>query len=296
MTTKIIKNTEITRPDTTPIKSSILDHATVETVTEFGLRNNSGLWPSYNCLDTLVPSPMCPDPLLGESGGFKTFSGGGWVPGFDFAIHGGIQCSPVGLNVEDFRSELSRIFEANEGKGVEQALLLNRFVELALGSDDPPNSPSWPEPVDLTPDCDITVAMALALLEGYARSIYAGVPTLHIPAAAGSLLNERLVWEGDKAYTRLGSKVAMGGGYDNVDDLTSGVWDLYATGEVFVEKSTDITIHTDVLPGDGSGVGSDENGLADNTTVALVEKMFRVGVDCFVAKATATVWSCDGSL
>ncbi len=296
MTTKIIRGDEILRPATAPIKSSILDHATVETVEEFGLRNNSGLWVSYNCLDTLVPTPICPDPLLAESGDFKQFSRGGWVPGFEFAVHGAVQCSAVGLDTEDFNSELSRIFEANEGKGVEQALLLNRFVELALESDDPPNSPSWDAPVDLTPTCAVSAPVALALLEGYARSVYAGVPTLHIPAAVGSLLNERLIWVGDEAFTRLGSKVAMGGGYDDQSLLETGTWDLYATGEVFVEKSTDITINQIVRPGDGSGVGSDENGLADNTVVALVEKMFRVGVDCFVAKATATVWSCDGSI
>jgi hypothetical protein len=292
MTTTIIRNNEISRPTTTRIKSSILDHATVEPVESFGLRNESGLWPSYNCLDTLVPTPMCPDPTLGDDGNFKQFSGGGWVPGFSFAVHGGIQCSPVGLDKADFESELARIFELNEGKGVEQALLLNRFVANPLESDSLPNSPSWEDPIDLTPGCPVTVGVALALLEGYARSIYAGVPTLHIPAAVGSLLNERLIWEGDKAFTRLGSKVAMGGGYDNPDMLETGEWDLHATGEVFVEKSTEINVNVGVLPSDGSGVGSGENGLADNTHVALVEKMFRVGVDCFVAKATATIWDC----
>jgi hypothetical protein len=292
MTTTIIRNNEITRPTTTRIKSSILDHATVETVESFGLRNESGLWPSYNCLDTLVPTPICPDPLLDDEGAFKIFANGGWSPGFSFAVHGGIQCSPVGLDEADFKSELGRVFELNEGKGVEQALLLNRFVGNPLESDAAPNSASWEDPIDLTPGCAVTASVALALLEGYARSIYAGVPTLHIPAAVGSLLNERLIWEGDKAFTRLGSKVAMGGGYDHLDFLETGVWDLYATGEVFVEKSTEISVSVDVLPGDGSGTGSGENGLADNTTVALVEKAFRVGVDCFVAKASATVWDC----
>jgi hypothetical protein len=113
-----------------------------------------------------------------------------------------------------------------------------------------------------------------------------------MPAAAASMLNERIVWNGDLAFTRSGSKVAFGGGYDDPDMLASGQWDMYATGEVFVERSTSVNVNTNVIPGDGSGVGSDENGLADNTAVSLVERMFRVGVDCFVAKATATVWDC----
>lgn len=292
MTTTIIRNSEITRPTTTPIKSSVLDHATVETVEEFGLRNNMGLWPSYNCLDTLVPTAMCPDPLLGDSGGFKQFSTGGWNPGFEFGLQGAIQCSPVGLDKADFESELGRVFELNEGKGVEQGLLLNRFVAQVVDSDEVGLIPEWDAPVDLTPACAVSAGVALALLEGYARSIYAGVPTLHIPAAVGSLLNERLIWVGDKAFTRLGSKVAMGGGYDDPTMLATGEWDLYATGEVFVERSSTVNVTQFVRPADGSGVGSEENGLADNTIVALVERMFRVGVDCFVAKATATAWDC----
>jgi hypothetical protein len=287
MTTTIIKADEITRPTTTPVKSSILDHATVEEVESFGLRNNSGLWPSYNCIDTLVPTVMCPDPLMSETGEFKNFSKASWMPGFEFAVIGAVECSLVGLDRADQDAELLRVFELNEGKGVEQALLLNRFV--ATESDAPV---AWDAPVDLTPGCAISVSIALALLEGYARSIYAGVPTLHLPSAAASLLNERLVWQGDLAFTRLGSKVAFGGGYDDPDALATGLWDLYATGEVFVEKSDRINVNPNVIPGDGSGVGSDENGLADNTAVSLVERMFRVAVDCFVAKATATVWDC----
>jgi hypothetical protein len=287
MTTTIIKADEIIRPTTTPLKSSVLDHAKVDTVESFGLRNNAGLWPSYNCIDTLVPTAQCPEPLLGESGGFKIFTNAGWVPGFEFSVYGAVQCSLVGLDRADQDAELVRVFEANEGKGVEQGLLLNRFV--ATDSDAPV---MWDEPVDLTPGCAITLPIALALLEGYARSIYAGVPTLHLPAAAVSMLNERIVWNGDLAFTRSGSKVAFGGGYDDPDMLDSGLWDLYATGEVYVEKSDKINVNANVIPGDGSGTGSDENGLADNTAVSLVERMFRVAVDCFVAKATATVWDC----
>lgn len=287
MTTTIIRANEITRPTTTPLKSSVLDHATVDTIESFGLRNNAGLWPSYNCIDTLVPTAMCPDPLLGDSGGYKNFSSAGWIPGFEFAVIGAVQCALVGLDVADQNAELLRVFEANEGKGVEQGLLLNRFI--ASDSDSPV---MWDEPVDLTPGCPITLPIALALLEGYARNIYAGVPTVHMPAAAASMLNERIVWNGDLAFTRSGSKVAFGGGYDDPDMLASGEWDMYATGEVFVERSSSVNVNTNVIPGDGSGVGSDENGLADNTAVSLVERMFRVGVDCFVAKATATVWDC----
>lgn len=282
MTTKIIRGSEITRPDTTPLGSSVLDHATVVENASFGLRNNDGLWPSYNCLDTFVPTPICPDPLA-----VKTFGFAEWMPGMEFAIYGGVQCKAVGLDVADQKAEVARVFDANSGKGIEQVLLFNRFV--ASDSDAPVQ---WDAPVDLTPTSSVGVSAAIGILEGYAAATYAGVPTLHLPrtvvtiAFGLGLLRE----EGGKFYTKSGSKVAAGGGYDSTG-VPTGSYDLYATGEVYIERSEEINVQTHVLPGDGSGLGSDENGLSDNTVVSLAERMFRVGVDCFVAKVTATVWS-----
>lgn len=284
MTVQIIKGREVVRPTTTPLKSSVLDHvAAAGSLVEnghFGLRNNEGLWPSYNCLDTLVPTPLCPDPMSG----FKEFGVGEWIPGFEFAVYGGVQCSAVGLDKADMRAELARVFGLNEGKGVEQVLLLNRFIATDSGV-----TPAWADPTDLTPGSAITVATALALLEGHAAAVYAGVPTIHMSRVAASLLNERIVWQGDLAYTRMGSKVAMGGGYDSAD-VSDGTVDMFATGEVYVERSSEVSIpDLMVIPGDGSGVGSDDNGLADNTVLGFAERAYRVGVDCFVAKVTGTL-------
>lgn len=275
----IIRGAEVSRPTPEPIQSSVMDHATVVDKSDFGLRNNEGLWPSYNCLDVLVPTPICPEPLATEA---KLFSTAPWAPSFEFAVYGGVQCSAVGLDAADQKSEIQRVFEANEGKGVEQALLANRFVAEAGGL--------WDAPTDLTPVAAVTLPIALAILEGYAAAVYSGVPTIHMSRAAASLLNERIVWRGDKAYTRSGSKVAIGGGYDT-DEVPDSTWDLYATGEVYIERSEAVNVQSYVLPGDGSGTGSGENGLSDNTVIGLAERMFRVGVDCFVAKVTGTVWS-----
>ena len=63
MSTKIVKETGVARPEPDALTSSVLDHATIKEVTSFGLRNNDGLWPSYNCLDTTIPTPMCPVPV-----------------------------------------------------------------------------------------------------------------------------------------------------------------------------------------------------------------------------------------
>lgn len=285
---RLIEGPGITRPSTTRPRSSVLDHATVRDITNgFGLRNDDGLWVSYNCVGTATPTPICPDPL-GVEDYFKEFATADWIPGYTFAMYAGVQCQTVGLDRADMESELRRVYEEIEGKGVERSLLDNRFVA-ATGSDAP-----WGAPTDLnSTGVEITPATALALVEGYAAANYAGVPTIHMPRAAASFLNERLVWEGDKAFTRLGSKVAVGGGYD--EDPTAIEWDIYATGEVYVERSTKIELTEVVRPGDGSGMGSDQNGLEPNTTISLAERMYRVAVDCFVVKATGTVAPLEGA-
>lgn len=279
---KIISGADISRPTPEALGSSVLDHATVVDNARFGLRNNEGLWPSYNSLDTLTPVSICPDPFTG----FKAFGVAEWVPAFEFGLYGGAQCLAVGLDEADQKSEVSRVFGLNEGKGIEQMLRDVRFV--ASDSDSPV---AWDGPEDLTPSGgSIPLTVAVGLLEGYAAQVYAGVPTLHIPRAAIAILMGAgvVVKEGDKFFTKTGSKVAAGGGYD--DDLISGEWTLYATGEVYIERTTTIEVQSTVIPGDGSGRGSDENGLSDNTVVTLAERLYRVAVDGFVASVTAAVW------
>jgi hypothetical protein len=307
MTVTIVKGDEILRPDTTPLKSSVLDHAraagNVHDIPEgkgFGWRNDRGLWPSYNMLETLVPTSLCPEPTLSESGEYKTFDTAGWMPGLTFAVYGGVQCKSVGLDKQDMIAEIDRVFALNEGKGIEQALLGNRFVpqdEIVPGSDEPASMEGiWDAPVDVTPgDADgISPRVAIGLLEGWAAQNYAGVITIHMPRTLGTILgSDVIVWEGDLAYTRMGSKIAFGGGYDE-DTPQNGVFSIFATGEVFIERSVTLTVNSMTMPNDGSGTGSDQNGLAPNTVIALVERMFRVAVDGFVAKCIATVPSVTG--
>lgn len=281
MPTQIRQEVAARRPVPAPVTSSVLEHATVVDVNEFGLRNNEGLWPSYNCMDTLVPTELCPAPLQTVSP--LDYASGEWQPAFEFGVYGAIKCHAVGLDEADQRAEVERVFARNEGKGVEAALLANRFVE-DTGHED---EPWWDAPVDLTEDLSVPLSVALALLEGTAAAQYAGLPTIHMPRAAATVLEGSglIVWDGTKAFTKNGSKVAIGGGYDV--DLETGLWDLYATGEVYVERSTMLRNNAYVIPGDGARTAGD---LDDNYAIAVAQRMYRVGIDCFVAKATGKVW------
>lgn len=284
MTVKIIRGAEVNRPEPDALISTVLDHATVISKDDFGIRNNEGLWPSYNCLDTLVPwAHGCEDQ---EANAAKVFTSVGWVPGFEFAVYGGAQCNAVGLDKDDQKSEVKRVFERNEGRGVEQALRLNRFVATDPGAD-----VEWDAPDDL--GTAPSLVAAIGMLEGYAATQYAGVPTLHLPRAVITMAfgSGALVEKDGKFFTKAGSKVAAGGGYDDDTAPISGTMAFYATGEVYVEQSELLDVQSYVLPGDGSGTGDGQNGLTHNTVISLTERMYRVGIDCFAAKVSATVWA-----
>lgn len=292
MTAQMIGGPEVNRPTPDPLTSSVLDHATVVDLTKgFGYRNNEGLWPSYNCLDLLTPTAGCPVPMVGQ----KVFVGASWQPAFNFAVYGGTQCHAIGLDQEDQEAETVRVFRLSEGKGVERALREIRFVAAEEpGSDDPisPYFGQWDAPEDLTPGMAVSLPVALALLEGDAAAKYVGLPTIHMPRAAATVLEVSglIVWNGGKAYTKNGSKVAIGGGYDDPEMLASGLWDMYATGEVYVERAPLLGPWTRaVIPGmvDPS---SDGNDLTENAVMTLVERQFRVAIDCYVAKSTGRVW------
>jgi hypothetical protein len=281
MSVVIIKGREVNRPTPDPITSSVLDHATVVDNDHFGLTNNAGLWPSYNCLDMRVPYPLCEDPVNDPTA--KSFAFGSWQPAVEGAVYGGIQCANIGLDRDDMLAEVKRVFAANEGKAVEELLLLNRFV--ATDSD---ATVQWDAPVDLTPSGGFGLQAGIAALEGYAAALYAGLPTLHMPRGLVTMGAGLGVFseEGDKFFTKAGSKIAAGGGYDSTEAPQTGLFDIYATGEVYVERSETISADAYVVTGDGT----DPDIAAPNQTLALAERMYRVAVDCFVAKVTVKAW------
>lgn len=282
MNARFITAPEVVRPTPEPLTSSVLDHATVRDIDHFGLRNNEGLWPSYNCLDLHNYAEICPDTMSAP----KVFTRAEWQSAFEFALYGGAECLAVGLDIDDQHAEVKRVFALTEGRAVERALVDLRFTD--LGSDVP-----WNLPEDLTPSTPVNLVLSLALLEGDAAASYAGLPTIHMPRAAATVLESHglIVWTDGKAYTKNGSKVAIGGGYDDPAMLATGLWTLYATGEVYVERSDIVDVQSYVVPGDGSGTGSDENGLSDNAVVTLNERMYRVAVDCYASQIDARMWS-----
>lgn len=194
----------------------------------------------------------------------KTFGGPGWPDGIRFAVYGGVDCKSVGNSLEHEHSELERAFLANESVGVEQAIMAQLFTN--------------PAATDITPAGGaVDPAVGLAILEGYASTHYAGVPTIHAPRTIGGLLwrSQVMVRVGNAFYSTQGSKVASGGGYQNPNNGPTGaapaageLW-MYASGEVVVARG-------DLI----SQVAADQG---NNSVIALVERAYVAGVDCFTA-------------
>lgn len=295
MNARLVGRGEISRPTPSPLTSSVLDHAravgTAHVITQgFGYTNDAGLWPSYNCMDLLTPTATCANPQGGDD--FE-WNAPPWMPGFTFALRGGVQCRAIGLDVADQEAETRRVFERSEGRGIERALVDVRFIASAEpGSDDPvsPYPGEWDAPEDITPSSGVSLPVALALLEGNAAATYNGLPWIHMPRAASTLLlgSGHLVYRDALLFTKNGSRVAVGGGYDSPGDLDTGLWEMWATGEVYIEMANDIGVHTaHVTPGMFARMGSDDtSGLLENGVITVAQRQYRVALDCLSLSVT----------
>lgn len=277
MTAQIVRSKWLDTPALTPLVSTLLDHASI--VEGLDYVDDRGMVDSFNCLDTVVPTTFCPD--APEE---KDFEAPHWIDGIRFAVYGGISCKPFGFSEERGLAKITEVFKAKESVGVERALMESRFID---GPDDDPGAGvdlRWPAATDLTPGAGaVAPEVGLAILEGHAGSIYAGVPTIHAPRTIGSLLasDDAIVVTAGKAYSKLGSKVAIGSGYEYPNNGPTGaapaagtLW-MYATGEVFLARSPQVAVKT--------------MDTVNNDIYALAERAYVAAIDCYAAAVRVTV-------
>ena len=258
MTVEIVRARTIDAPPIEPRRSTLLDVASVSE----GLAWLTGtdLFESLNCLQARFWDPAC-----GASQSAKTFDGPTWVDGAKFAAYTGVKCDPIGMGELD--NLTNGLFTNIESRGVEQAVMERIFGASAI-----------------TPLTDAaTVALGVAMLEGEAAQKYAGQPTLHLTAAAASLLSQRgaLEWDGNILRTALGSKVVVGAGYSVSNQGPAAAagtattdW-LWASGEIVIAR--------------GEVKSFQELNRTNNDNRILVERDYVVGVDCFLAAVEVTL-------
>lgn len=255
-------------PAVKELEGTLLDAATVSDGIEW--LDENGLFESYNCMRFDASADFC-----GPNS--KDFDqAASWQDGFRFAAYGGVSCSAVGLDQAEMLRAVRDVFERGESTAVERALMRTRFAADADGR--------WAAPVDLTPaGGPVTPGAGVALLEGYAASVYVGGPTLHIPRSIASLLlgTQGAVLDQGEFTTKLGSKIAAGAGYDFPNlgpdgaEATAGEKWLYATGEVVVRR--------------GDPIVRQVMAHTDNEVHVLAERGYVAAVDCFTAAVRVRV-------
>jgi hypothetical protein len=191
-----------------------------------------------------------------------------WVSGIQFGAYGGYTCRLVGTDMDEMESLVRQGFANGESVAVERALMEQRFIT------DPETPDRWVAPVDITPAGGaVKPGVGVALLEGYYASVYQGAPTLHLARVIASLLLgvDGVSMDGDTIRTKLGSKIAAGGGYDYPNTGPAGTepaagekW-IYATGGVYVGRG-----EMQVIP------GFDQS---NNDATILAERPYIVAVD-----------------
>ena len=257
-------------PAVVPLEGTLLDAASV--TDDFAWLDGNDLFESYNCMKFDQSAEFC-------APNTKTFDQGAtWQDGFRFAAYGGAVCKAIGLDQGRMQSEVERVFKAGESTAVERALMETRFVADA----DP--AARWAAPTDITPGGGaVAPEVGIALLEGYAASVYVGAPTLHIPRSVVSILAAKngLDKNGRSFNTKLGSKIAAGAGYDFPNNGPTGAaaasgekW-LYATGSVVI--------------GRGPAVIRQVMATDTNDVFVLAERGYIAAVDCFTAAVRVTV-------
>lgn len=258
-------------PTTTGPLGTLLDAATVSD--EFAWNEGNDLFESYNCLQFGSSAVFCAPNTITITGTV------GWQDGTRFAAYGGVRCKSVGMDVQGAKAQVERNFLQGETVAVERALMTNRFI-----ADPAPNGSRWTAPVDITPAAGaVKPGIGVALLEGHARNNYVGMPTIHMPVVIASMILgvDGADFSGNVLQSKLGSKIAAGGGYDYPNRSPAGAdaavgekW-LYATGEVSVQRG-------DVLV-------QDVFDQSNNDVVILAERPYVVSVDCYAAAVRVQV-------
>lgn len=254
-------------PTVTRRKGTLLD--AVNTIgNEIAWMDGVGLFESYNCMRFDGSAVVC------GANSKDLDHQAGWVDGYLFAAYGGATCKAVGLDQGAMKAGLRDAFETGESGAVERALMAVLFA----ANDATATLPGqWAAAVDITPTGGaVKHSVGVAMLEEYAASVYTGVPTLHLPIAVASreAAVGALSGDGNKLFTKLGSKVVAGAGYAYPNLSPAGVaaaegerW-VYASGEIMLARSAEV-IEKQVVD------------LENNDVLALIERVYLAAIDCF---------------
>lgn len=201
----------------------------------------------------------------------KTFDELDVVTGEPFVIYKGVECQDMlDDNLQWARNALA---------GGEDYAIESGFMQQSL---------AVATTTDIGGGATFSLINGIAMLEGYAATVYGGVATLHISRSVTTRALANRALQSDEQYnvtTRQGNLVANGGGYEinlgptGVAPAAGQAW-LYVTGPVTLVRST-VTATT-------------APDYRNNTQQAIAERTITPLIQCFVAAVRVTLEANDG--
>lgn len=271
--------TQVRLPSAPPITApagTLLDAATVKDGAEWYGAEVSALYDTFNCLKFQGEASFCAPTT-------KDLSGvAGWQYSFPIVAVGGVTCKAPGNDMARMKASVGEAFAAGESIALERAMLKTRFR--VATTNNAAGNPVWAAPVDLTPTGGaVKPLLGVAYLESWARDNYIGVPTIHVPVIIGSLLMAPtpLIRTGRRLTTQLGSKVAVGGGYDYPNTGPTGA--AAAAGEKWIYASGEVQ----VTRGELNVLQAFEQ--SNNEVTVMAERPYTATADCFTAAVRVQV-------
>lgn len=192
------------------------------------------------------------------------------VEAVPFTAYGSYRCKTFSKPLDEAQARAAAHLLGWEERQVESAIMRGH-----LG-----NSPSFQGAVDVAPGTAVSIAQAVNLLEQWLAENTPGAGVLHVPRSlTGSLINAPVTRAGQHLETIVGTRVAVGGGYDmghvgpDGTAAPDGTRWVYASGRPVVRRGA---VH--YTPDEGNRVDT-----GNNDVTVLAHRTYVVGWDCSVA-------------
>jgi hypothetical protein len=211
-------------------------------------------WESWACIDPNTTTDACIDGSTPAAKEFEQCPDTNYVK--PLTVFLGVKRSGGGVDAENLAS--------GSLQGAEE-FAVERWLWERMVDDSAPvvGAPAFhPDPA----------VAALAAVEAALGAGYMGTGIIHMNRGLATALASHLVVKGNQLQTIAGTPVAAGAGY-NLDLLSGGPVTIYGTGAVMIRRST-VT----------ASVAWDR---AINDELALAERTYAVGWDCYVIGRTA---------
>ena len=258
---------EVEAPTRRPLPFGLFSAATERT--EDRRWSNGVEWMGAGCGLPFATGDVCEDDVSFESAEKGTI--GEATP---FTVYAPFECSPVAWTAESAIGRARERMVAGEEQTVERVLMTG-----AVG-----NTPSLQADAETITTAPLSPVRLLARLEQWLADNYAAQGVLHLTREAGSVFaSQGLIREsGSRMLTRLGTPVAVGGGYVNQSPDGTEAED----GQFWAYMSPAVIYYQ-------GAVGSDTATALDKRRNDLLATAFRsyvVGYDsCGVAAGVAAV-------